>query len=115
MVQNDNFSELLSVEIFFELIEGKLVPDCGDFSFIVNNEVREYLTVDYAFIKTINHELLIEILGSKKDFNNIFWKIFKTSCWKQHTDETFKASMFFLEYITFNGWTEFVINCLNKM
>jgi len=95
--------------------DSEIIPIVGDFSFIINETIRNYLTVDYNFLQKFGKQELSSYMRSNKDLNALFWKIVRLGGYKYHTDETFRTSIYMLEYITFNGWTEFVINCLNKM
>ena len=82
-----------------------IVPECGDFSFIYNNQIREYLTFDYNLFKKIGFHTIY----SKTEIINLI----KLSCWYGHTDESFSISINILSKIISYGWTEFVIKYLN--
>ena len=78
-------------------LDTDILPKYGDFSFISNIFLKEFLSFDF--------ELNLKFLNLNKETKNI--------CWSNHTDKTFNCSIFLLTYIRTYGWTEFVIRCLN--
>ena len=78
-------------------LDTDIIPKYGDFSFISNKFLREFLSFDF--------KLNLKILNLNEETRNI--------CWSNHTDKSFHSSIFLLKYIRTHGWTEFVINCLN--
>ena len=78
-------------------LDTDIIPKYGDFSFISNKFLREYLSFDF--------NLNLKFLNLKKETKNI--------CWSKHNSITFKCSIFLLTYIRTHGWAEFVIKCLN--
>ena len=96
----------------FSWSDSEIIPKIGDFSFIINPFIQKYLTHDYAFFKSLKL-FGYGILKDPKDFNSRSLKLFRLSCYPHHTDETYQHSLLVLEHIIIDGWTEFVINCLN--
>ena len=78
-------------------LDTDIIPKHGDFSFISNKFIREFLSFDF--------KLNLKFLDLKIETRNI--------CWPNHTDKSFKCSIFLLRNIRTYGWTEFVINSLN--
>ncbi len=78
-------------------LDTDIIPKNGDFSFISNNFLREFLSFDF--------KLNLKLLDLNKETKNM--------CWPNHTDKTFRCSIFILRYIHVYGWTEFVVNSLN--
>ena len=85
-----------------------IFPCSGDFSFIINNFYKDALTHDYNLLCNCK---LWRYLNIKDD---IMWVFIKEYSFKNHTDESFKHSMAFLQFILNNGWCEFVIKFMNE-
>lgn len=84
-----------------------IMPKQGDFSFIVNKTISATLTYDYTMLNLNN---LWELLNGK---NKAILKATNFLFYNRHTPESLENNIFFLKYIYYNGWVEFVIKCLN--
>jgi hypothetical protein len=77
-------------------LDTDIIPKYGDFSFINDNLIRECLSFDFKIFEKLGFDALT-----------------LHTCWSNHTDKTFSSSIFLITWIRINGWTEFVIRCLN--
>ena len=84
-----------------------IMPQVGDFSFIVNKTISATLTYDYNILT--NYKLWGILNGKNKGIIKAANCVF----YNKHTPESLKNNITFLKHIYKHGWTEFVIKCLN--
>ena len=100
----DPFYECLSYS------DDDLLPKRGDFSLIKSEYAKKVLSHDYNYFLENDMWWVLK----NKFVLNISLPQIKNQCHPEHSYDSFMYSMRILQFITTNGWTDFVISLLNK-